>query len=77
MTKTSKKDLKRLQAFQLRNGEIDRSQSFQLEGNFLPTVFYIHLGILTKHSGIQSCPNSLCHGRWTFNGHGSYAHARD
>ena len=35
---------------------------------------FIHSGILTKHGRIQIV-QILCHGRLTFNGHGSYGHA--
>ena len=39
----------------------------------VPLGDLLQTGILREHNGIQSCP-ILCHGGWTFKGHGCFAH---
>ena len=40
----------------------------------IPLGDLLHPGILTN-IGESKIVQILCHGRWTFNGHGCYAHA--
>ena len=42
----------------------------------IPLGDLFHPGILTN-IGESKVVQILCHGRWTFNGHGCYAHAQD
>ena len=42
----------------------------------IPLGDLLHPGILTNIAE-SKVVQILCHGRWTFNGHGFYAHVRD